>query len=121
VKEALVAYTVVDAKDVEPRNGVFRQMRRALGVRAFGINLFELPPEVSGFEHDERGTEQEEVYAVIAGSGHMTVDGDELELYPGRWILVTPDTTRNMHSGPDGLSWIVAGAPVGSYEPHGPF
>ena len=28
-------------------------LRRELGVEAFGINWFELPPNAEGFEHDE--------------------------------------------------------------------
>jgi hypothetical protein len=51
---------VVDAKDVEPRNGTFRQMRarrrsrRTLGATAFGIDQVDLPPGAEGFEHDGR-------------------------------------------------------------------
>ncbi len=116
-----MAYTVVDAADVEPRNGVFRQMRRALGVRSFGINQFELPPNADGLEHDESDSGQEEVYVVLSGSGRMTVEGETVELVPGRWVLVSPEATRNMHAGPDGMSWLTVGAPPGAYEPRGPF
>ena len=44
-------------------------MRRELGVEAFGINWFEIPPNAEGLEHDETETQQEEVNVIVAGSG----------------------------------------------------
>jgi mannose-6-phosphate isomerase-like protein (cupin superfamily) len=116
-----MGYAVVDAGDVEPRNGVLRQMRRALGVTAFGINQIDLPPGADGFEHDESSSGQEEVYVFLAGSGIMRVAGEEVPVRAGRYMLVHPDTTRKPVAGPDGLSWVVVGAAPGAYEPRGPF
>lgn len=105
-------YVVVDGKDVEPSyGGVFRQIRRHLGVNAFGINQIDLPPDTAGREHDHAETGQEEVYLVLAGSGIMRVDGDEVPLEPGRYVFVSAGTTRQPVAGPDGLSWVVVGAP----------
>ena len=39
-----MGYKMCDTDDVEAVNGVFRPIRRALGVTAFGINQEELPP-----------------------------------------------------------------------------
>jgi mannose-6-phosphate isomerase-like protein (cupin superfamily) len=112
---------VVDAKDVEPRNGTFRQMRRALGATAFGINQFDLPPG-AGFEHDESSSGQEEVYVFLAGSGVVHVDGEEISVHPGRYLLVQPGTIRKPVAGPQGLSWVAVGAvPGDAYEAREPF
>jgi quercetin dioxygenase-like cupin family protein len=105
-------YAVVDGKDVEPSyGGVFRQIRQRLGVNAFGINQVDLPPDTAGREHDHAESGQEEVYLVLAGSGTMRVDGDDVPLEPGRYVFVSAGTTRQPVAGPDGLSWVVIGAP----------
>ncbi len=41
----------------------------------------------------------------------MVVDGEEVGLRPGRFLFVAAESTRQPIAGPDGLSWVVAGAP----------
>jgi hypothetical protein len=41
----------------------------------------------------------------------MRVDGDEVPLEPGRYVFVAATSTRQPIAGPDGLSWVVVGAP----------
>jgi mannose-6-phosphate isomerase-like protein (cupin superfamily) len=97
-------------------------MRRALGATAFGINQLELAPGAEGFEHDESSTGQEEVYVYLSGSGVLHVEGEEIPVYPGRWVLVRAGTTRKPVAGPDGLSWVAVGSvPGGAYEARDPF
>jgi quercetin dioxygenase-like cupin family protein len=112
-------YAIVDAVGVEPSYaGVLKQIRRRLGLRAFGINQVDLPPGAEGREHDHGDSGQEEVYLVLAGSGTMTVDGDEVELKPGRYVFVAAASVRKPVAGPEGLSWVVVGAPPrDSWEP----
>ncbi len=99
------------------REGRVRRMRVALGVTAFGVNQLHLDPGQTGSEHDESSTGQEEVYVVLDGSGTMAVDGDEVDLAPGRWVFVPPGTPRQMRAGDDGLTWICVGCPPGAYTP----
>ena len=116
----MAGYDVVDVGDLEGEGpgGMVRKTRRALGARAFGFNYFVFPPDQEGREHDHSANGQEEVYFVVKGSGVMRVDGDELELRPGRLIRVDPGSTRVPMSGADGLEFITFGAPVdGTYEP----
>jgi mannose-6-phosphate isomerase-like protein (cupin superfamily) len=116
-----MGYTVVDATDVEARGGVFRPLRGALGVTAFGINQEEWPADTDRYpEHTEEKSGQEEVYVILAGSGRMTVGGDEVELVPGRYVLVEPGTARKVWPGPDGIKLVCVGAQPGGYEPSGP-
>lgn len=113
-----MGHTVIDAADVEPSFGVFRKMRQALGVTGFGINQLELPPGASGREHDEAGGGQEEVYIILSGSGTMRIDGEDVELVPGRWLRVDAGRTRMPTAGPDGLVMImVGGTPGQGFEP----
>ena len=116
-----MGFKVVDAVDVEARGGVFRPIRRELGVTAFGINQEEWPANADGYpEHTEEASGQEEVYLVLAGGGRMTVDGEEIELVPGRYVLVSPGTPRKMWPGPDGLKLVCVGSQPGAYEQSGP-
>jgi mannose-6-phosphate isomerase-like protein (cupin superfamily) len=113
-------FDVVDVGELagEGPGGVVRKARRAVGARAFGFNYFVLPPNQGGREHDHADTNQEEVYFVVKGSGTMRVDGEEVELKPGRFVRVDPAATRLPTAGRDGLEFIAFGAPLeGGYEP----
>jgi uncharacterized cupin superfamily protein len=98
-----------------------RFVRRELGVEAFGINWFELPPDTTGYEHDEEDSSQEEVIAIIRGSGAYWVDGKEVSVREGTCLRFDPDTTRVPVAGPEGMTFIAVGARRGSYEPRGSF
>jgi len=118
------AYTFVDLADIEPSGpgGIVRFVRRELGATAFGINHFTLPAGATGREHDESGTNQEEVMVVLAGSGVLHVDGEEVELKPGRFVRLDPEATRVPVAGSDGLTFVTIGSPREEpYTPHGPF
>ena len=115
-----MAYDVVDLGELEPRGpgGVVRFVRKALGAQAFGFNYFEFPPDHVGHEHDEKDSRDEEVFFCTRGSGVMRIDGEEVELREGRFVRIDPDATRCPVSGPEGMSFLVIGAPVdGKYEP----
>ena len=113
-----MGYTMCDTDDIEAINGVFRPIRRALGVTAFGINQEELPPNGDAYpDHDHTEDGQEEVYYVLDGSGKMVVDGEDVELKPGRYVLVTPESKRKILPGDAGLRLICVGSPPGAYKP----
>jgi hypothetical protein len=122
-----MGYSVVNADEIEPggRTGQVRFVRRQLGVEAFGINLFELPPNTPGHEHDEAESGQEEVSFVVRGSGVWFVaDGDEKVEVPvreGTFIRFDPETVRAPLAGPDGLTFVSVGVKPGSYVARGPF
>ena len=103
-----------------PGGGV-RFVRRELGVEAFGINWFELPPNAKGREHDETRSDQEEVSVVVRGSGSWVIDGDEVPVRVGSFLRFDPDATRCPVAGPDGMTFVSVGARRGSYDPRGPF
>ena len=112
-----MGYTMCDTEEVEPVNGVFRPIRRALGVTAFGINQEELPPNGDGYpEHDHAEDGQEEVFYVLAGAGKMVVDGEDVELKPGRYVFVEPGSKRKILPGDEGLRMICVGSPPGAYH-----
>jgi mannose-6-phosphate isomerase-like protein (cupin superfamily) len=106
------SYVDVDSIAGEGPGGVARRTRRALGARAFGFNYFVLPPNQSGREHNHAESMQEEVYFVVKGSGTMRINGEEIELKPGRFVRVDPTATRLPVAGSDGLEFIAFGAPI---------
>jgi hypothetical protein len=111
----------VDQIEGEGPGGAVRFVRRRLGVEAFGINWYEIPPNSPGREHDEADTEQEEVNVCIRGSGVYRVEGEEVPVSVGSFFRFDPGTTRQPVAGPDGMTLIAVGARRGSYEPRGPF
>ena len=112
------SYVDVDSLEGEGPGGAVRKTRRALGARAFGFNYFILPPNQSGREHSHEESMQEEVYFIVKGSGTMQVEGQEVELKPGRFVRVEPTATRLPVAGPEGLEFITFGAPI--YTPYEP-
>ena len=69
-----------DVARLDELDGVVKKLRRALGVTAFGVNYFDLPPGAEGLEHNETQTNQEEVYVYVKGSGRLRLP---LEPIPG--------------------------------------
>jgi hypothetical protein len=118
-----LGYSMVQIDELQPEGpgGAVRFVRRHLGVGAFGINWFEIPPNAEGREHDELETQQEEVNVIIAGSGVYRVEGEDIPVSRGTVMRFDPETTRVPVAGPEGMTMIAVGARRGSYEPRGPF
>ena len=118
-----MGYSLVQVEELPPEGpgGNVRFVRRHLGVDAFGINWFELPPNAEGREHDEQESGQEEVNVIIGGSGVYRVEGEEIPVKRGSVLRFDPETTRVPVAGPEGLTMIAVGSRRGSYEPRGPF
>jgi mannose-6-phosphate isomerase-like protein (cupin superfamily) len=118
-----MGYSVVNVDGIEPAGpgGAVRFVRRELGVEAFGINWYEIPPNTEGREHNEQESGQEEVNVVLRGSGVYRIDGEEVPVREGTFLRFDPETTRMPIAGPEGLTMIAVGAPRGSYEARGPF
>jgi quercetin dioxygenase-like cupin family protein len=118
-----MGYSVVNVNEIEPggRTGRVKFVRKELGLEAFGLNWFELPPGTAGHEHAEVESGQEEVNIVVRGGGVWRIDGDEIAVREGTVLRFDPETVRCPVSGPDGMTFIAVGARRGSYEPRGPF
>lgn len=102
-------WLAVDVRELEGRR---KPIAEALGARAVKVNRFDNEPGQAGKEHDESETGQEEIYVPVAGSGHILVDGSEVLLEPGVFVLVEPESTRQVVAGPEGLAYVVVGAVV---------
>jgi hypothetical protein len=104
-----MGYRFVDARELEGRR---KLIARELEARAIKLNRFDNEADQAGKEHDERESAQEEIYIPVAGSGHIVVDGAEIALEPGVFVLVEPESTRQVVAGSDGLSYVIVGAEI---------
>jgi quercetin dioxygenase-like cupin family protein len=93
--------------------------RRGLDLGAFGMNLVRIPAGGSIVEHDESGSGQVEVYAILAGHGTLVADGTEHEAPAGTWARFDPPVKRNILNRSDApLVALLIGCPLDSgYEP----
>jgi mannose-6-phosphate isomerase-like protein (cupin superfamily) len=104
-------YTAKQIKDMEAGfGGGFVKVRAELGVTAFGMQVVQMPPDFNDYpDHDHAESGQEEVFAVLAGSGWMEVDGERVEMDSETLVRVAPGAKRKVHSGPEGIRMLVVG------------
>ncbi len=96
----------------EMGDGVFRKVRRELGVTAFGVNVVVLEPGVVARPHWHE--EQDELYFVHAGRARVALPGESRELGPGGLCHVEATTPRQITSvGEEPLVMLVVGAKDG--------
>jgi len=105
-------YAVGHVDEMGDRYG-FRKLRRALDVKAFGVNLLVLP---EGFETGRHfHEEQEELYFVHRGTIEMEFnDGEVHRMEPGFAARVDPPTVRKVRNVGEGdAMYLVVGAKEG--------
>jgi mannose-6-phosphate isomerase-like protein (cupin superfamily) len=97
----------------------FRKVRRALGVKAFGVNGVVMPPGFDGFEHFHY--EQDELYFVHRGRARVEIGGETRELGEGGLLYVESTTPRKVSNASDteDLVLLVVGGKGGYVERDG--
>jgi mannose-6-phosphate isomerase-like protein (cupin superfamily) len=97
----------------------FRKVRRALGVKAFGVNGVVMPPGMEGFEHFHY--EQDELYFVHRGRARVEIGGQTHELDEGGLLYVESTTPRRVSNASDteDLVLLVVGGRGGYVERDG--
>jgi mannose-6-phosphate isomerase-like protein (cupin superfamily) len=98
--------------------GAVRLAGAALGVASFGLQVLDFPPGFGDYpEHDHADDGQEEVYAVLDGSGAFEVDGERVPVAAGSLLRVGPGVRRRLEVGPAGVRILAIGCvPGGGYE-----
>jgi hypothetical protein len=89
-----------------------------LGVESFGLQVLDLPGGFADYpEHDHAEDGQEELYALIGGSGWLDIEGERVELDAETLVRVAPGVKRKLYSGPDGTRvLVIGGTPGKGYE-----
>ena len=99
-------------------DGVFRKLRRELGITAFGANALGLPPGTEWFNHFHEV--QDELYFVHRGQAGFDVDGEQFELGPGGACYVESTTPRRFwNAGDEDLVLLAIGGKDGYVERDG--
>jgi tetratricopeptide (TPR) repeat protein len=116
-----------DLEAIAVAGGLFRPVRRALGVRSFGINAYTALAAGDQLieRHDETGAgsgSQEEAYIVLSGGARFVVDDVEIEA-PAGTIVFVPDTaaTRSAIATEPDTTAVVVGGPADRRLPVSPF
>jgi mannose-6-phosphate isomerase-like protein (cupin superfamily) len=115
-----MSVTVIHRDECET-NGNWSLVRRTLAVRAFGINIVDIPPGEQIPEHDEIARDQEEVFFTLSGTPTLVVDGETHPMRSGSFARLDPEHTRTVHNGgSEPASVLIISAPRSSgYEPMG--
>jgi quercetin dioxygenase-like cupin family protein len=113
----------VTIKRVEDFEAIFggglRRARSGLGVRSFGMQVEDFPPDATQYpEHDHSGDGMEEVYTALEGKAILQVGNQEYVLEPGTFARVGPRETRKLLTRDEGARVLAIGAVPGEvYEP----
>lgn len=99
--------------------GGFRRVRRALEVKALGINVIVMPPEFVGRRHYHY--EQEETYFIHQGRAELEFgDGSVHRLGPGGIARIDPATVRRIRNVGEGdLVYVAVGGKDGYVDNDG--
>ena len=96
-------------------DGVFRKLRRKLGIIAFGANALVLRPGAEWFNHFHE--KQGELHFVHRGRAGFLVDGAEFELGPGGACYVESTTPGHFwNAGDEELVLLAIGGKDGYVE-----
>lgn len=110
-------YEVQKIDDMEAVQGVFRRVRKDLGLSSFGISVQDHPGGEEMYP-DHAEPDQEEVYMALRGGGEIDIQGERVALEPSAMVRVGPGTRHKVLPGPDGLRLLaLGGIPGRAYEP----
>jgi uncharacterized cupin superfamily protein len=98
--------------------GVMKRIRAGLGVRSFGMQVFDLPPNLDAYpEHDHSEDGQEEVYIVLEGAATLEAGGEQHELRPGVFARVGAGERRKLITGEEPARVLaLGGTPDAAFE-----
>jgi mannose-6-phosphate isomerase-like protein (cupin superfamily) len=111
------------AKRIDDMEAVFRggfiRARAELGVESFGMQVLDMPPNLTAYpEHDHAESGQEEVFVVLRGSGAIEIDGERVALDRDTIVRVGPKPKRKLLPGEEGMRVLaLGGVPGKAYQP----
>ncbi len=111
-----MSYTIKNLRDSEDLavEGGFSDTQEArfprsdLDAEATGLALITVKPgKRQPFAHRHKNAE--EVYVVISGAGKLRLDDEALEVGPMDAIRMSPEHTRALEAGPEGIELLAFG------------
>ncbi len=109
---------VRESEDMAPNFGLAPDMQARfpageLGLERTGLSLQGLAPNATQpFGHSHKT--QEEVYLVLSGSGRVKLDDQIIEVRQWDAIRISPQVTRAVSAGPDGIEFVAFGPTQGT-------
>jgi uncharacterized cupin superfamily protein len=99
--------------------GAMKRVRAGLGVKSFGMQVVDLPPNLDAYpEHDHSGEGQEEVYTLLEGAAVLEAGGETYELRPGMFARVGPGERRKFVTKDQPARILcLGGVPKKAYDP----
>src|SRR6187549_3665074 len=116
-------YSIMHRDEFEVMEGsgdaTWRLARKALGTSAFGFNLVEIAPGGQIPEHDEAGSGQVEVFAILQGEATMRLDGEEHAAPAGTFASIEPPVSRTILNRSEApvTALLIGVDPSGGYQP----
>ena len=112
-------FTIVHMDDFERPFPKWALARKSLGLHSFGMNVCELAPGETIPEHDETGSDQEEVFIVLSGDATMVIDGVDYPAPAGTFARLDPEPQRTVvnRSDADAVVLIVSAPRTSGYTP----
>jgi quercetin dioxygenase-like cupin family protein len=112
-------FTIKRREELESMEGsgncTWHLVRRPLEVEAFGINMVEIAPGGQIPEHNESGSGQVEVFAILEGQGKFRLDGEDHDAPAGTFVRMDPQVTRTIVNESDApLTALLIGVPADS-------
>jgi hypothetical protein len=98
---------------------VWYPLQHVLGIDTFGVNVFVArhDDQLLVEAHDERDSEQQEIYVLLDGSAVFDLDGEEARLERGDVLSVTdPAVRRSGKALAAGTVLLVVGASDGPFD-----
>jgi quercetin dioxygenase-like cupin family protein len=118
-------YTIKHRDEFESMEGsgdsTWRLARKALGTSAFGFNLVEIAPGGQIPEHDESGSGQVELYAILEGEAVLRIESDDHPAPAGTFASIEPPASRTILNRSEGpvIALLIGVSPEGDFEPSG--
>jgi uncharacterized cupin superfamily protein len=102
-------------------DGRWQPLNQPLGIRNFGVNAVAMDPgDDADIEHDEGGSEHQELYVVVAGRAAFQLGDEQVEAGPGDVVAVPdPAETRNYWALEPGTRIVCIGAGPGAESDFG--
>jgi quercetin dioxygenase-like cupin family protein len=116
-------YTIKHRDEFESMEGsgdaTWKLARKALGTPSFGFNLVEIGPGGQIPEHDESGSGQDEVYAILEGEAVFRIGGEDHPAPAGTFASIEPPVSRTILNRSDApvTALLIGVDPSGGYEP----
>lgn len=80
-------------KKISVAEGARTELHDSLGLTGAEVSINALPAGASvPFIHSHK--QNEEIYAVLEGSGYAVIDGEKVDLKAGDWLRISPSAKR---------------------------